>query len=129
MNAVLPLLPVTSLLVARVRRLCTSLLVALIVFSALPAQAGLLDIKEVTSPGGIKAWLVEDHSIPVLAIDFGFAGAGSALDPKDKQGLARMVSNTMDEGAGDLESQAFQKELQDLSISLSFGASRDDFSV
>jgi zinc protease len=99
-----------------------------VLFISLPAQAGLLDIKEVTSPGGIKAWLVEDHSIPVLAIDFGFAGAGSALDPKDKQGLARMVSNTMDEGAGDLDSKAFQKELQNLVISFSFDADRDSFS-
>ena len=29
-----------------------------------------LDIIEVTSPGGIKAWLVEDHTIPVIALEF-----------------------------------------------------------
>jgi zinc protease len=53
--------------------------------------------------------------------------AGSALDPEKKQGLARMVSNTMDEGAGPLDAKAFQKELQDLVISFSFDASRDSF--
>ena len=25
-------------------------------------------IQEVTSPGGIKAWLVEDHNIPFMAL-------------------------------------------------------------
>ncbi|HQX27991.1 MAG TPA: pitrilysin family protein, partial [Alphaproteobacteria bacterium] len=88
----------------------------------------VLDIEQVTSPGGIKAWLVEDHSVPVIAMQFGFRGVGGALDPVDKQGLSRMLSNTLDEGAGELDSQTFQKELRDLSIGLSFGSDRDDFS-
>lgn len=106
------------------------ILALLILFTALPAHARdkLLDIQEVTSPGGIKAWFVEDHSVPVIAMEFGFRGAGGALDPADKQGLSRMLSNTLDEGAGELDSQAFQKELRDLSISLGFGSDRDDFS-
>jgi zinc protease len=38
-----------------------------------------------------------------------------------------MVSATLDEGAGDLDSQAFQGKLEDLSISLGFDAGRDSF--
>ena len=91
------------------------------------AGNSILDIQEVTSPGGITAWLVKDPSIPVVSMKFGFKGAGTALDPEDKQGLARMVSNTLDEGAGSLNAQAFQKELQDLVITLRFSAGRDDF--
>ena len=88
----------------------------------------LLDIQRVVSPKhGITAWLVEDHSVPVLALHFVFKDAGALNDPEDKQGLARMVSNTMDEGAGDLESKDFQTTLNDQSISLSFGAERDHF--
>ncbi len=94
----------------------------------LSAQAALLEIQRVTSKNGLEAWLVEDHSVPVIAMDFAFSGAGAKLDPTDQQGLARMVSNTMDEGAGNLDSQEFQKTLQDLSITLRFGASRDHFS-
>lgn len=105
-------------------------MLAFIAFIFDPAQARdkLLDIQEVTSPGGVKAWLVEDRNVPVIALQFAFKGAGSVNDPPDKQGLARMVSNTMDEGAGELDSQGFQKELRDLSIDLHFNASRDDFS-
>lgn len=103
----------------------------LLILAALPlsaqAKEPLLNIHEVTSEKGISAWLVEDHTIPVIAVQFAFKGAGSSLDPEGKQGLAQLASNTMDEGAGDLTSQMFQKELRDLVASLSFSASRDDF--
>ena len=91
------------------------------------AHAKTLDIQKVVSKKGITAWLVEDSSVPVISFQFAFKGAGAVNDPQDKQGLARMLSNTMDEGAGELDSQAFQKELQDLSISLSFNSGRDHF--
>lgn len=95
-----------------------------------PSYAGnehVLDIQEVVSSGGIKAWLVEDKSVPVISMDFAFNGAGSALESKEKQGLVRMLSNTMDEGAGDMESQAFQSALGKNSIDLHFNSSRDAF--
>ena len=104
-------------------------LFAFVVLCAPAAQArdALLNIQEVTSSGGLKAWLVEDHSVPVISLQFAFKGIGTAQDAPDKQGLARMASNTMDEGAGDLDSQAFQKELRDKVIELHFNASRDNF--
>lgn len=89
------------------------------------AHDGILNIQQITSPGGITAWLVEDHSVPVIAVELAFKNAGTAQDPIDKQGLVRMVSNTLDEGAGDLESQAFQQELTNHSITLRYGANRD----
>lgn len=92
------------------------------------AEKPVLQIKEVTSPGGLKAWLVEDHSLPIVAVDFAFKGAGSVLDADDKQGTAQLLSNMLDEGAGDMDSRVFQKALLDSSISLKFQASRDEFS-
>lgn len=106
-------------------RLLFTLMLLMLPFSA---QAEILDIKEVKSKSGINAWLVEDHTIPVISLQFLFRNAGSANDPADKQGLARVLSNTMDEGAGDLTSEQFQAILADNSISLSFGVDRDDFS-
>lgn len=85
-----------------------------------------LNIQEVISPGGIRAWLAEDHAAPVISMQFAFAGSGSVLDG-DKQGLVQLTSNTMDEGADELDSEAFQKELADRSISLSYRVGRDDF--
>ncbi len=40
----------------------------LTVIAALPARAEV-DIQEVTSPGGITAWLVEEPSIPFVALE------------------------------------------------------------
>lgn len=104
-------------------------LAALLLFFGLNARANekFLNIKNVETPAGLSVWLVEDHSLPVISVKYQFEGAGSANDPANKQGLARMLSNTMDEGAGGLSSEAFQKELTDNSITLTFDASRDDF--
>ena len=87
-----------------------------------PADA--MEIKRVTSPGGIEAWLVESHANPLIAMRFAFRG-GAAQDPQDKQGLAYFVSGMMDEGAGDLDSVAFQERLQSLATRMDFDASRD----
>lgn len=91
---------------------------------AVPAKA--FDIQRVISPGGIEAWLVEDQSLPIISTRFLFPG-GAATDPAGKEGLANMVSGLLDEGAGELDSQAFQTRLADQSISLSFAATLDGF--
>jgi zinc protease len=88
-----------------------------------PADAAVA-VKRVVSPGGIEAWLVEDHNVPVLALQFAFRG-GTALDPKGKEGLAELTVDLLDEGAGDLDSQAFQGKVQDLGAQMSFSAGLD----
>lgn len=94
----------------------------------LGASAGAVEIQEVTSPGGITAWLVEDDTVPLVAMDFAFRGAGAAQDPEDREGLANLLSSLLDEGAGDITSEAFQSRLADLAVRMSFDASRDNFS-
>jgi len=92
----------------------------------LPSGARAVTIDKVVSTGGIEAWLVRDHTNPIISLRFAFLG-GSALDPQGKEGLANLASSTMDEGAGDLDSQAFQGKLEDLVISLRFDVGRDSF--
>jgi zinc protease len=102
------------------------LIVGLLTAAAASAPARAIDIQSVTSPGGVTAWLVEDHTIPLVAMKFSFEG-GAAGDPQDKSGIAHFLSGMLDEGAGDLDSQAFQTRLDELSIKLSFSATRDEF--
>jgi zinc protease len=83
-------------------------------------------VERVVSPGGIEAYLLSEPSIPFLSLALQFRG-GSALDPAGEEGLAYMVSGLLDEGAGELDSQAFRTELEDLAIRLSFDAARDQF--
>lgn len=94
---------------------------------ALSGSAGAVDIQQVVSPKGIEAWLVEEHTVPVIAVSFAFEG-GSAQDPEGKAGVAHMLSGLLDEGAGPLDSRDFQSALDEYSIGLSFDASRDTFS-
>ena len=83
-------------------------------------------VERVVSPGGIEAYLLSEPSIPFLSLALQFRG-GSALDPAGKEGLAYMVSGLLDEGAGELDSQAFRTELEDRAIRLAFDVGRDQF--
>ncbi|HYD18149.1 MAG TPA: pitrilysin family protein [Patescibacteria group bacterium] len=96
---------------------------------ATPAQASrdkILDIQVLKSAGGVEVWLVEDHSVPVVSLNFSFEG-GLGFDPEDKPGVGRLVSILLDEGAEKLKSQDFQAKLSDNAISMSFTAGRDAF--
>ncbi|KIL97081.1 Zinc Protease [Paramagnetospirillum magnetotacticum MS-1] len=91
---------------------------------SLPAAA--VTVEKVTSAKGIEAWLVQDHSNPIIAMEIAFKG-GAAHDPAAKSGLAGMMAALLDEGAGPYDSQAFQQILEDKVITLGFNAGRDSF--
>ena len=90
---------------------------------ALPARAEV-KIQEVVSPGGIRAWLVEDYTVPIVSVRFAFRG-GTTQDPKGKEGLANLMTGLFDEGAGELDSDAFQIALDDAGAEMSFSSSPD----
>ncbi|MGI9510805.1 MAG: M16 family metallopeptidase [Geminicoccaceae bacterium] len=102
---------------------------ALVTASTLTASdaAAGTRVEHVVSDGGIEAYLISEPSIPFMSLAMRFEG-GAIGDPDGKEGLANLVSGLLDEGAGELDSQAFQTELEDLAIRLSFGAGRDGFS-
>lgn len=93
---------------------------------ALPAHA--IDIQQVTSPGGIKAWLVEDHSIPFVALDLDFRG-GASLDVEGKRGAINLMTGLLEEGAGKRDATAFAQAVEDLGAKLNFSVSDDSLSV
>jgi zinc protease len=101
------------------------LFVALI--TALPAQAEV-KIQEVTSPGGITAWLVEEPSIPFLALELRFRGGGS-LDRTGKRGALNLMTGLLEEGAGDLDSRGFARALEDLAASFGYDLGADALSI
>ena len=96
------------------------LLVAPVTRAAQPTQV-------VVSPGGITAWLVEDHANPMISVSLVFRG-GAAADPANRTGRSTLVSGMLDEGAGEIDSRAFQDRLDALNVSLGFSAARDSFS-
>lgn len=106
------------------RRLAAS--AAFLALAAAASPAAAIDVKVVTSQGGLKAWLVEDHNNPIITVRIVWR-AGSAWDPAKKFGTAQMVSELLTEGAGDLDAKAFQRALEDRSITLDFSAGRERF--
>jgi len=101
-----------------------SLAAALLVAGLSSAANAAFDIQKVTSDNGIEAWLVEDHANPIIAMNFAFRG-GAAMDPADKGGLSNLAASLFDEGAGDMDSQAFHGQLEDLGIGFGLSADHD----
>ena len=89
--------------------------------------ASAVDIKTVVSKSGVKALLVENYTVPLIAVSFSFKG-GTTQDLPGKGGTAQLMSNMLDEGAANIKSQAFQEALDDNGMSYSFSASIDNFS-
>ncbi len=97
------------------------------ILAAVPALAEV-KIQEVISPKGIRAWLVEEHSIPFTALEIRFKG-GTSLDAPGKRGAVNLMSALLEEGAGDMDAQGFARAVESLAASFSFGAGDDTVSV
>jgi zinc protease len=82
------------------------------------------DIQRVRTVLGAEAWLVEENTVPVIAVEIAIRG-GAAQDPADKGGLVALMATLLDEGAGEMRADAFQERLEETAIELSFGSSRD----
>lgn len=90
----------------------------------LPSSARALDIQEVTTENGLKVLLVEDHSLPIIALSFAFR-SGSAQEPAGKEGALNLMASLLDEGAGSYTGEAYQNRLEDLATHVSFNPDRD----
>ncbi len=105
----------------------TLALMGALICLALPLRAAVA-IQEVTSPGGIKAWLVENHDIPFTALNIRFKG-GTSLDASGKRGAVNLMTALIEEGAGDLDSQAFAAARDGMAAEFGFSSDSDGVSV
>lgn len=87
------------------------------------------EVREVVTPGGFKAWLVEEHSVPLLAVRIAFKESGYAHDKPGLEGRSNMVAALLGEGAGDLDSRAFNEALEAHAIELTSSADEDQIDV
>lgn len=102
-------------------------LFALLSLLAMPLHAAV-KIEEVHTPGGIAAWLVEDHSIPFTALEIRFRG-GAAIDPEGKGGANSLMVSLLEEGAGDLDAQGFAAATEGLAASFGYRLYDDAISI
>lgn len=99
-------------------------LAGLVMILATGTAASAMNIKTIKSPGGISAWLVEEHSVPLIALRFAFDG-GNSQDPQGKEGVANFISAMMDEGAGDIQSAQFQEVMEEIAMRMSWSDAKD----
>lgn len=117
--------PARAAMALILRPLATTLLAfAFLAFVSMAPARAAVAIQEVEAAGGVKAWLVEDYSVPIISIRFAFRG-GSTQEPEGKDGLARLMSGLFDEGAGDLDREAFLERLDASGAEMSFNVGPD----
>lgn len=102
-------------------------MLALALLAAAPLRAEIA-IQPVTSPGGFSAWLVEERSIPFVAIEVIFAG-GATIEADETLGAVALMTALLSEGAGDLDAQGFAAALESLAAGVTFEAGRDSVSM
>lgn len=102
-------------------------LIVLMMALALPLRAEV-PVQVVTSPGGIGAWLVEDRSIPFTALELRFRG-GASLDAPQTRGAIHLMTGLLEEGAGEMDAQAFRIATEDLAAQFSFSVDDDSLTV
>lgn len=90
----------------------------------LATPAAAITVEEIVTDKGIRAWLVEEHVVPLVAMKFAFTG-GALQDPQGKEGLAHLMADLLAEGGGDLPAAAFKKRYLTLGARLSAASGRD----
>jgi zinc protease len=84
-------------------------------------------IQKVRTRSGIEAWLIEDHSMPLLSLSFAFKG-GVLQDPADLPGATAMLAGLLGMGAGAYDAAAFQQALDEDAIDIGFGIGGESLS-
>lgn len=93
-----------------------------------PEPVTLPPIERSKLPNGLRVWTMPHHALPVVSIAV-LIDSGSASDPIDQPGLAGLVADLMDEGAGGRDSIALAEALGDLGAGIETTAGADTISV
>tara|TARA_B100000686_G_scaffold350141_1_gene445265 strand:- start:378 stop:1685 length:1308 start_codon:yes stop_codon:yes gene_type:complete len=100
------------------------------IFTVLHSSAVLsssYNIKEIETKLGLKFWFIQDDTVPLVSLNFSFRNSGFSADPSGKEGLGRMVSFMLDEGAGKYNSVDYKNRLEKIAARISFSTNRDHF--
>lgn len=82
------------------------------------------EVQEVSAlDGSVSAYLMEEHSVPMAAVSFGFDRAGRAYEPKE--GVALMAESVLLDGAGAYSRQALRELMKEKGIKLKVSADVD----
>ncbi|TMQ13448.1 MAG: insulinase family protein [Deltaproteobacteria bacterium] len=89
-----------------------------------PRPFRLPPVKSFTLASGIKVYLVEQHTLPLVSMDLNFDG-GAAVDPRGKEGLASVCMAMLTEGTEKLDKIAYAERLADTASNIGGYAGED----
>lgn len=81
--------------------------------------------KRLKLKNGMSLLVVQNRTLPILSMTLHVPGAGAAMDPAGKGGLAAFTTDMLDEGAAGLSALAIAEELDRLGASFGAGAGVD----
>ena len=93
-----------------------------------PPALSLPAIQQLELSNGLSVMLVEKHTVPLVQLNL-VVRAGTAHDPSDRIGLARMTADMMDEGAAGMDALALADAIDFLGASIRVGAGTHTTSV
>ena len=96
--------------------------------AAMAAKAALPVPKHFDLPNGMGLYLIEQHSLPIVAANL-VLRSGSAADPANEPGLAGFTSSMLDEGTDKRSALQIADEAYALGASLSTGSQTDGSSA
>ncbi len=80
--------------------------------------------QEIRASSGLKILFLKDESLPFIQYQMFFPRAGSDYDPEGKSGLSYFTALLSEQGAGGLDSEALQEELNQLGTELEIQVGR-----
>ncbi len=89
-----------------------------------PRPFRLPPVKPFTLKNGVRAYLVEQHELPIVSIDLNFDG-GSMTDPEGKEGLASVCMSMLTEGTEQLDKIQYAEALADVASNINTYAADD----
>lgn len=105
------------------------LLFAMLILPRLALAEDLAEKVQVfQSPGGQVIWLMEDHSLPFIALELRFEG-GTSLDAPGKRGAVNLMAALLEEGAGGRDAQGFAEARDGLGAEFAFEAGPDAVAI
>ena len=103
----------------------TRLVEILVLFFIFPGFAAAAPkIEHWVTENGARAYFIETHALPMVDINLVF-NAASAREPADRQGLAKLTSDMLLEGSGDLDSKAIAEGFEDRGAEVGSSSHRD----
>ena len=83
-----------------------------------------IQFESLETKNGIKFWLIEDKSLPLVSMSFSFKG-GSILDPIGKDGVTNLMTSLLDEGTQNFTASEYRLFKRENGIKISFSTSKE----